>query len=102
MRDLASLSGVTEGELTEALSAAARKDPVGAKPFLAAHFKPGQSLVQTKKTGDRSVSFDRQGCYLMFRFGGMGYGPRLRLAKAFFRHGEFMAPTTEAWGLTQI
>jgi len=99
MKDLKSLSGVTDTEISEALATAGRKDPDASKSFLAAHSDAVQSVKKASE-GDRIKRMDTLMMYLTFRWAGMGYGPRLRQTKDFMRHGKHGVPTTEAFGIT--
>merc|ERR1712222_12171 len=101
MQDLQSLSGVSEQEIAEAFQNAVNKDTTGrTKGFLASHAL-AQRRVTTTQGVDRAKNFDAEFMQLMSRAGGMGYGPRMRQPKEWYRHGNIDGYSNEGFLVTQ-
>merc|ERR1712032_1692468 len=90
-----------EAEISEALAAASRSDPDGSKSFVASHMGAVARADNKTAKSDHVRRMDTLMMYLVFRWGGMGYGPRLRQTKDFFRHGAPFQPDSETFGITQ-
>merc|ERR1711862_923881 len=67
--------GVTQQEITDAMSSLMEKDRIGTTSFLKERMMvaPGDALPP-----QGIKEFDKVGFYMNFRFGGLGYGPRFR------------------------
>merc|ERR1712032_719886 len=94
-----------EAEISEALAAASRSDPDGSKSFVASHMGAVARADNKTAKSDHVRRMDTLMMYLVFRWGGMGYGPRLRQTKDFFRHGAKLDGVnylgTETFAVTQ-